>query len=76
MGWTALIWTLVLYGVAAAILWWVWSKVGTRIPEPFHFGIEIVACVVAGFICLGILFSQTPLIPCCVLGGVQLLGGQ
>lgn len=72
-GWASLIWTLVIYGLVAYIVYWIWGKVSSYIPEPFRVPIVVIGAVVIGAIVIGLITSRVPLIPCCVIGGVQLV---
>jgi hypothetical protein len=72
--WLDLIWTLGLYLVIFAIIWWAVSEVEKRVPkvQPFIWLIWVVLIVAAAAIAVGILIGKVPLIPFLEIGSRRL----
>jgi len=72
--WLDLLWTLLIYGVVFAIVWWIATTIESKVPfiAPFMWLAWVVLAVAAGAVCIGILIGNVPLIPFLQVGSARL----
>jgi hypothetical protein len=71
--WDDLLWTILIYALVVAIIFWAWGRISSYVPEPFKMVLFVLGVVLMALLAIGFLTSRVGLIPCCVVGGVQLL---
>jgi hypothetical protein len=43
--WVHFVWVIILLGLCIFVCWWLWGKIGGKIPEPLHTIVFVLGCV-------------------------------